>query len=171
LIPSLVGIVGGWLAGRYSAQAALDSWRRSRKDVAASLSVQAIKDLATELARASHHACWITWKASCDPDRLSAEEIERYDADMHECLPKLLGAQAALAAIDGQSAAAIQAAVGEILALDARIGEACVSWRQNDRSSLANLHTDSVAAEGMIIDAIRGAAANVLGNESQLVTK
>jgi hypothetical protein len=171
LIPSLVGIAGGWLAGRTSALAALDSWRRSRKDVAATLSVQAIKELATELARAAHHACWITWKARCDPDHLSGQVIEQYDADMHECLPKLLGAQAALAAVDGRSATAIQESIESIFDLDARIGEACISWRKNERDSLANLHAESVNIERRIIQAIKGAAANVLGNENNLVTR
>jgi hypothetical protein len=158
--PAIIGIFGGWLAGRYSARAALDSWRRSRKDSADTLAVQAIKDLATELARAAHYACWITWKAKYDPSRLQDADIERYDAEMHESLPKLLGAQAALASIDGRSADSTEKAVETLCSLDVSIGEACVKWRDGDKNALPK----TVRVETSTVRIIRNASAIVLGD-------
>jgi hypothetical protein len=55
--------------------AAIQAWSRARSDAAASLAVQAMKELATVLAQRAHNVCWIAWRAKFDPETLTKDEI------------------------------------------------------------------------------------------------
>jgi len=167
LLGAASGVVTGWYTGRRAARTALESWHRSRKDSADALAVQAIRELATELARGTHFACWVSWKAKYDPDRLQDSDIERYDAEMHDCLPKLLGAQAALATINASSSDAVGAAVTRVCQLDATIGEACVEWRNGNRLELPALHLETIEVHNEVSQLIRNTSSDVLHREDQ----
>lgn len=171
LIPPAVGLIGGGLSGFYSARAALKSWQRSRQDSAAKLAVELIRELTTELARASHFICWLTWKAKYDPAGFSNAHTEKYDDEMHKSLPKLLGHQAALATIDSKSAEKLDRPVDMICLLDAEVGAACVEMRAGHVEPLASLHDKVLENHFQLLAAFRDVSANVLGSQNNLVIR
>ena len=166
LVPPLFGLVGGALAGFYSARAALRSWERSRQDLAAKQAVDLIRELGTELARAHHSMCWVTWKAKFDPDGLTMADIERYDSEMHASLPKFSGDFTALAGIDWRAAEKLSPTLTEIYALDARVGMACVEFRAGNAGPLAELHDEAVSMK--LLEHLKDMAADVLGNRTNV---
>jgi len=47
-----------------------------------------------------HAINWLTWIAKFDPSALDAESIKSYDNEVHDAMPKLLGAMATVASLN-----------------------------------------------------------------------
>ena len=160
--PPVVGLLGGWLAGRYGAKAALESWRRSRQDMADKQTVDLIQQLSTDLAGLSHCAMWLTWKAKFNPASLKAADIARYEDDTYVKVPRLLGNLAALAAIDLDTANSLHPFVKEICVLDGKIALAAIAAPTENPKGLADLHDISKASYEELLTTLSCRAAHVL---------
>lgn len=158
----LFGGISGWLAGREKTRQALDAWRRSREDSIALSALKLIQELAQALASASHSAMWLTWRARYSPDRLTQDDINRYDYEVHELLPKILGMQTALRAVSAEAAEQLESAIGGYARLDGMIGFEALKFGSGDSKALAGLHDRTLEYQSELESAFRNAASNLV---------
>ena len=152
----------GFLTARIKAREAIDAWNRSRSDVADTMTVDVLKEMVTAVASAGHSQSWLTWKAMYDPTRMTRDDIDRYDAKMHELIPTILGSQAALATLSPNSAATMVDVVRLILTEDGAIGVASAGQSGGDFSALAARYEAVSAANNEAMRLCTGIGAKVL---------
>ncbi len=137
----LGGIVSGGLTCHFAARAKarheLESWQRSREALVTDSAVTLLKDTVGAIAAAAHAACWLSWKAECDPASVTDEDLDRYEEEMRTLLPKMLGGQAAIGIFCPDAARTVQQAVAIIAGQDREIGRTFSVARQGDRAPLA----------------------------------
>ena len=117
------------------------------------------------MAAAGHSACWLTWKAEYDPKGLTQADVARYDTEMHELLPRIMGGAAALATLCPDAAKSVQSAVQMIAAMDAQIGAACVRFREGDIVELAGCHEVALARHDTAAEVCGGLGAYLFAQE------
>jgi len=132
----LAGGATGYVTSRIKARETIEAWIRSRSDLADGLAVDHFKDTVTAIAAAGHSQCWLTWRACYDPAHFTRADIERYDAEMHQLLPRMWGGQAALASFNPEVGEAVGRAVQLITAEDAFLGLASVSLEKGGPAAL-----------------------------------
>ena len=155
------GLLGGYLQSR----AALMNWRRARSDAVHKLAADLIKDVATSIASAGHSACWLTWKAQAAPSAVTDADIQRYDDEMHELLPKILGGQAALSTLCRDAGERVKEAADLISVEDAKIGEACIAFKQGATAQLGLCHECALKAYQRSVELCSGMASDILRRE------
>jgi len=100
LVEALAVIGGALLNNQRQARLEREKWLRGLSDAFANDLRAAVKELATELAKASHSMCWLRWLARHGPSRLTQERIDQYDTEMHVLLPRITGLHAVIAGMD-----------------------------------------------------------------------
>ncbi|MEA3066241.1 MAG: hypothetical protein QOJ27_2702 [Sphingomonadales bacterium] len=137
----LGSILSGGLTGHFAARAKarheLEAWQRSRDAMVTESAVTLLKDTVGAIAAAAHAACWLSWKAECDPASVTGEDLDRYEEDMRILLPRMLGGQAAIGIFCPDAARRVQQAVAIIAVQDREIGRTFTAARLGDRAPLA----------------------------------
>lgn len=159
------GGVAGYLTARFKARQSLEDWRRGQTGVALKAAADLIQGLATNMAAATHSACWLTWRAAYDPGRLTHDDIDRYDYEIHELLPKIFGAVSALGTLSPSAARDLRPAVARITRLDAEIGQACVDHRAGNKSALAACHQQAIDVHNAVEASCVGVGAKLYAAE------
>ena len=171
LIGLVAGLLGGWQAGSQRARAFAEDWARARQDQAAKETVELIQTMATKLARVSHAMWWLTWRAAKDEARVTEEALDRFEYELHELIPEIVGAQAALRAMSPGAADEVDPAVDRLHMVCGAISEASVSARKGDRSALAERFVDALAFKIELKDVMKGASGKVLSNYRHPATR
>lgn len=156
------GGVTGYVTSRIKARETIEAWIRSRSDLADNLAVDHLKDTVTAIAAAGHSQCWLTWRACYDPKHLTRADVERYDAELHQLLPRMWGGQAALASLCPDVGDAISEAVQLITAEDALIGLASVSLEDGGPAALGGRHDSAVETCNRALELCAGVGARLL---------
>jgi hypothetical protein len=164
LIGLVAGLASGWQAGSQRARAFAEDWARTRQDQAAGAIVDLIQTIATKLARAAHAMWWLTWRAAHDSERVTEEALNGYEWELHQLIPEIVGAHAALAAMNADAAAELDPAVARLHLLCGSISEAAVSARASDRAALGSRLADALAFKAELNEAVKGAAGKVLAS-------
>ena len=164
LIGLVAGLASGWQAGSQRSRAFADDWTRARQDQAANETVALIQTIATKLARVAHVMWWLTWRAAKDEQRVTEEALDRYEWELHELLPEIVGAQAALRAMNAGAADEVDPAVDRLHSLCRDLSEASVSARKGDRAALAERFADALAFKVDLQEVMKGASSKVLSN-------
>jgi hypothetical protein len=133
----LSGGVTGHFAARSKARHELEAWQRSRDAMVTESAVTLLKDTVGAIAAAAHCACWLSWKAECDPASVTDADLDRHEEEMRALLPKMLGGQAAIGIFCPDAAAKVQQAVAIVAGQDREIGRTFPAARQGDRAPLA----------------------------------
>ena len=162
----LAGGATGWLTARIKAKHDLESWERSRRAMVSESAVALLRETVTAIAAAGHAGCWLTWKASCDPGSLTADDVKHYDETMHDLLPKILGGQAAIGTFCPEAAEKVMGAVEAISARDVEIGRACIAWRAGDAGPLGDQHPQALASYDEARTLCAGLGANLLAGSA-----
>lgn len=133
----LSGGITGHFAARSKARHELEAWQRSRDAMVTESAVTLLKDTVGAIAAAAHAACWLSWKAECDPASVTDPDLDRYEEEMRALLPRMLGGQAAIGIFCPDAARRVQQAVAIIADGDREIGRTFSAARQGDRAPLA----------------------------------
>jgi hypothetical protein len=166
----LSGGITGHFAARSKARHELEVWQRSRDAMVTESAVTLLKDTVGAIAAAAHAACWLSWKAECDPASVAEEDLHRYEEEMRILLPKMLGGQAAIGIFCPDAARRVQQAVAIIAGQDREIGRTFLAARQGDRAPLAarqpgarNAYTEACRlCDGLGAQLLKGKAAESL---------
>jgi hypothetical protein len=75
--------------------------------------------------------CWLTWLAAARPEQLTQARIDKYDEEQHATLPKILGYLSTTAALDSILYHMLSEHVDEVFRLDAEIGRAGLSFKED----------------------------------------
>lgn len=172
LLPALIGLVAGAVGGMWAAwqrtRTFTAEWTRARQDVRVSTAVELIRNLSTDLAWLSHEMWWLTWRATYDPGRVGAVEIDKWEHLTHERLPGTLGMLAALHAFSPKSSEPIEGVMDNILNLASKLSAAALPVRnprpeiKEPHSQLAGLHDETIGCIKQVRANVGGAAAKVL---------
>ena len=150
LIGALAVILVAFLNNQRQSRLERDKWSRGLSDAFANELRAAVKELATELAKASHSMCWLCWLASHGPSRLTQERIDQYDTEMHVLLPRITGLHAVIAGMDQRVHSDLAPLVQRVVEIDSAIGDAglgFVAGKPETALELANYHGESAALE------------------------
>ena len=99
-----------------------EKWERAVRDAHAARVRDAMKQWAEQAAGAAHSMTWLTWIAQHRPTSVDQGLIDRYDAEMHAIWPKLMGAHAAMAALDSSLCDALSGTIRELASRDGTLG-------------------------------------------------
>lgn len=163
-VTGLLGLAGGLLAGSQRTRAFAEDWARARQDKAANETVALIQTLATKLARVSHALWWLTWRAAKDEERVTGEVLDRFEWELHELIPEIVGLQAALRAMSPDAADEVDLAVDRLHLHCGAVSEASISARKGDRAALGEKFDDSAAFKTYLKDVMKGASGKVLSS-------
>ena len=129
---SLTGVlVGGGLTVWHQRRLEREKIENARADAIAKELSSAVQQLTIHVASAVHSMCWLTWLAARRPDQVTQERIDKYDAEQHITLPKILGYLTTTAALDAQFYDKLREQADEVFRLDAEIGEAGLAFVTN----------------------------------------
>ena len=166
VLTAALGMIAGYAAGRQAAaQRARDfarEWERARQDKAATETVSLIHDAATRLARAAHVMWWVTWRAAHDREALNPESLAKFEWEFHELLPQIVGAHAALRAMNPASADQIETPVARLHHLCGQISEAAIPARRGEFGPLAGCLEETRAYKEGLEASLKGASERVL---------
>jgi hypothetical protein len=161
-VTGLLGLVGGLLAGSQRSRAFSDEWARSRQDLVANSAVRLIQAIATKLARAGHAMWWLTWRAENEESRVTPNALDDFDWELHELLPQIVGAQAALRAMDSGAADKVDTAVEDLHRLCTAISVAIADMRRSGSAALlAQCLPDAVEYRNALTTAMKNAAGEI----------
>jgi hypothetical protein len=132
-------VIGGLLTVLHQRRLEKDKALNARADALAKELAGAVQQLTISLASAVHSMCWLTWLAATRPDQLTQMKIDKYDDEQHVMLPKILGYLSTTAALDVKLYHTLRERVDEVFGLDAKIGEAGLSFKENPAASAAKL--------------------------------
>ncbi|MEK6286299.1 MAG: hypothetical protein AABO57_11200 [Acidobacteriota bacterium] len=150
LIGALAVVGGALLNSQRQARLEREKWLRGLSDAFANDIRSAVKELATDLAKASHSMCWLCWLARYGPSRLTQKRIDQYDEEIHALLPRITGLHAVIAGMDQRVYADLARLVEQAIEMDAAIGDAglrYVSGKPETAAELAKYHDKSAALE------------------------
>jgi len=154
VLGALIGasaVVGGALLNNQrQARLEREKWLRGLSDAFDKDLRSAVKELATELAKAAHSMCWLCWLARYGPSRLTQERIDKYDEEIHALLPRIFGLHAVIAGMDQKVHADLAPLVDLAIEIDATIGAAglqFVSGKPESALELAKCLDESIALE------------------------
>ena len=125
------GVIGGALTVWHQRRLERDKAVNARADAVAKELAGGVQQLTISIASALHSMCWITWLAANRPERLTQKRIDKYDAEQHATLPKILGYLSTTAALDLELYHKLRPRVDEIFRLDAAIGKAGLSFKED----------------------------------------
>jgi len=160
-LSGVVGLLTGWLGAYLNVKganlASKQDFQETRRQLAETTSeVEDIKagivrrtSLDTELREAVraytvsvgalvHSICWLTWDCNARR-RLDPEMVRRYDAEMHQLAPQILGQLAVVAMLNPEIHAKLSPLAEEVFELDARVGEAVVLAEKDLEAGLVKL--------------------------------
>lgn len=104
LLGASFGAVTALASAVLTSAVTLRTERSRQKEARKSSRVQALRDRTAvafaELFAVQHATEWIAWFAKHDPTAVDTELVESFDGEVHRAYPKLLGAIAAVAALD-----------------------------------------------------------------------
>lgn len=152
-IGAVAGIIGGGLTARKHARLERDKWKRNINDTFRSELRTCIRELTTKIAAAIHSMCWLCWLAKFGADRLTQEQIDQYDNEIHTLLPQITGYHAVMASMDFRAYELFKPLISEIIQLDDKIGQASLIFKPGNSASakhLADLHLDYLDLETKI---------------------
>lgn len=95
----------------------------------------AIQSCTSQIASATHSMCWLLWVITVDEDRFNGERIAKYDEEMHRLLPEIMGLKTRIRAYDASTTKKISELSRDLEDLDARIGEACIAFLNEQEGS------------------------------------
>jgi hypothetical protein len=162
----LGSIVSGGVTGHFAARAKarheLETWQRSRDAMVTESAVTLLKDTVAAIAAGAHAACSLSLKAECEPESVTDEDLKRYEEEMREQFPKMLGGQAAIGIFCPDAAAKVHKAVDIIASEDREIGRTFTAARLGDKSPLAARQPDARRAHAQACDLCAGLGAKLL---------
>jgi hypothetical protein len=149
VIGALVGLVAGWvgayakvrgenLATRHDFE---EVHARSVRNTNAIANVQAmvarsqvldaelreaVRQLTVAVSSVLHSMCWLTWDSKARR-RIDPEMVRRYDAELHDLSPKIIGQLAVIAALSPNTHMKLDPFVSRVFRHDAQIGDTIVS--------------------------------------------
>ena len=157
----VIGVLTGWLGAYLKVKgenlASKEDFEETRRRLAETTSaVEDIKagtarrtSLDTELREAVraftvavgalvHSICWLTWDCK-ERRRLDPEMVRRYDDEMHELAPQILGQLAVVAMLNPNIHAKLSPLAEDVFDLDAKVGEAVVLAEKDLEAGLVKL--------------------------------
>jgi|APTNR8051073442_1049403.scaffolds.fasta_scaffold68376_1 hypothetical protein len=165
---ALIGVASAafvaWATAKLTWRLELQKWRRARDDLHTGDLRAGLQQLILTISAATHSMCWLTWLASADPTKLTQERVNKYDAEMHRLLPKLLGYHALVASLRPQTYRRFDALIGSIFKADRDIGNASLKFIEGQSASaaaLAALHPTSMKLESQIPQTVRAVLADI----------
>jgi hypothetical protein len=114
--------LGGWRQERLEA----DKRKWALKDARLKQLEDTITQLTTKIAAAVHSMCWIAWIAMESPTRLTQEQSDLYDKEMHAILPDITALSAVLGSLDATAYSMTEPTIQSIFKMDAETGRACL---------------------------------------------
>jgi len=100
LIGAIVALVGGYLAGSRQSRLEYKKWLRAREDDLAKEARLAVAEFTRKLATAIHSIVWLAWKARFRSAEITQQDISRYDEEMHNLIPEIVGTLAVISALN-----------------------------------------------------------------------
>lgn len=153
-IGALVGLGGGWLNGWRQSKLEYEKWTRSRQDSIERDARLAFADLTKKIAAVIHAMAWLTWKAVNEPRRFSKNDLITYDSAIKVLFPDIVGSRVTLAALSGAIHDQISPLIQELYALDVKIAEAGVLYRDSVSEGIKMLvkcHSESSTFDGLFL--------------------
>lgn len=162
LVPALAGIasglVVGFLTAYFQAKSFRRDWTRAREDMIAAQAIGLIHEMATDLVRVAHAMWWLTWRTEHAPDTVGEKQINDFEMEIRNLLPKIHGAHAALRASHPEAAEKMAGVVDRLDQLDMEFAHSCIAFRADKPEALKKSLSDSEAFKRALPGLIKGCA-------------
>jgi hypothetical protein len=123
------GLLGAFITAREQRRLDVFRFGHERRTDAEKEKRLAVADLARILSAVLQTMSWFTWEADNRPFRVTPAWVDRYDAEMKTLLPDLMASISVVAALSERTYRAFDPLVSEAFDLDAQIGKAASSLR------------------------------------------
>jgi hypothetical protein len=94
----------------------------TREDALSGEFREALENVVLPLMSAIHSICWLTWLVAEFPNKVSIDNLNKYDKEAHALLPKVSGYLALVAAYDEQVFIQLKTHVRKLYELDSNVG-------------------------------------------------
>jgi|SRR5262249_22556227 len=144
VVGAVISIVTVYLTQRGQRKLEREKLREARKDDLLRELGRRFQTMATDFGAAAHSMCSLTWQAT--HGNVTQEMIDRYNAEMHEILPKLVGGKTMIWALDPRLGDQLDEYVQLAYEFDEKIGIACLTFEKDSAAGLAELKALDVLA-------------------------
>lgn len=121
----------------------------------------AVAELTKHIAAAALSMSWLTWKAKFQSQHFTLEDVEQYDAKIHQVYLELTGAYAVVAALNRAAYQKISKIVDEVYELDGNIATATTAFRDKLEDATEKIAAYSKDA-GALETSINGRVAEIM---------
>jgi hypothetical protein len=144
-VGALISIATAYLTQRGQRKLEREKLREARQDAMLRELGRCFQTMATDFGSAAHSMCWLTWQAS--HGNMTQEMIDKYNAEMHESLPKLVGGKTMIWALDPKLGDQLDEYIQLAYEVDEKIGMACLTFGKDSAAGLAELKALNILAK------------------------
>lgn len=163
--PTFAGIASGLLVGFLTAyvqgRAFKRDWRRAREDMIASQAINLIREMATDLVRVAHAMWWLTWRAKNARDTVGDKQVDDFELEIRNLIPKIHGDHAALRASHPDAAKSLVVVLRRLDKLDLDFATSCIAFRTSNWDSLDEAFRESETFKNDLPELLMGCAKEV----------
>jgi len=144
-VGALISIAAAYLTQRAQRKLEREKLGEARQDAMLRELGRCFQTMATDFGSAAHSMCRLTWQAS--HGNMTQEMIDKYNAEMHESLPKLVGGKTMIWALDPKLGDQLDEYIQLAYEVDEKIGMACLTFEKDSAAGLAELKALNVLAK------------------------
>lgn len=112
--------------------------RRQERILARVASVRSCSaEVFKEIFNLQHEVEWLTWHAANNPQRVTGQMIDSYEAAVHETIPRLLGSLSVLASLDVNAYKKLNTIVDDVFTLEGQVARIAAGLGEPSTRSLA----------------------------------
>ncbi len=143
LLGALVGAIAAIISAALASFVALRNEHARQEEARRVTDIETLREH-TALAFAEffafqHAINWVTWRAKYDPAAINDQLVSSYNAEIHQCYPRLLGSVTMVAALSLNAYQELRPLMQEIFDLDEEVAVALRNIRADRESALAVL--------------------------------